>query len=104
MMKCIVDGAVFQGLSATTNAFALRGGRYGVAVAGLFGDGTVSLQFSVDDEAVWSTATTFTRPGYAIVELPPCQGRFGIEVASEIYASIATVADFSVGRYGTTPD
>jgi hypothetical protein len=73
------DVQTFTNINATTSAFPLRGGKYGVTCkASTYG--TVTLQVLAVDQATWLTAlTAFAADGFASVDLPP--GQFRIAVA-----------------------
>ena len=59
-------------ISATTSAFRLTGGRYGVTVHATFGGGSVTLQVQAADGTTWITAlTAFTADGVAVADLLP---------------------------------
>ncbi len=85
------DGKIFSNISATTAAFKLDGGLYGVSVIAT-GFGTVTLQALGPDGATWLTPlTAFSANGFATAYLAPGQYRFAIASATAVYASIASV-------------
>jgi len=89
-----VDGQVFSNIAATTAAFLLDGGLYGIDVVATFGGGSVKLQKLCADGSTYasvSAATDFTAAGYQSVNLPPGKYRFTIATASAVYASIARI-------------
>ncbi len=95
-MSTARDGVSFSNIAATTAAFALKGGRYGVAVVATFTAGSVKLQTLGPDGATWlsvASATDFTVAGYGTVDLPPGQYRFTIATATAVYASIVGISD-----------
>ena len=70
---------VFSNIAATTSAFALTGGVYGVKVkASTYG--TVTLQVLLDDGVTYVTAlTAFSADGFnGNVSLPPGSYRFAV--------------------------
>jgi hypothetical protein len=72
------DGKIFSNIGATTAAFGLGGGKYGVTCkASTYG--TVTLQTLAADATTWLTAlTAFAANGFASVDLPPGQFRVAI--------------------------
>jgi hypothetical protein len=93
-MTTAVDGARFSNISATTAAFALKGGYYMVAVVATFGGGNVELQGLGPDGSTWLSAPTalkLTAAGTIAGYLPPGQYRFTITTATAVYASVIGV-------------
>lgn len=88
-----VEQQTFSNISATTAAFTLRGGTYGVTVKAT-GFGTVKLQRLAPDGATYvsvSTDTDFAADGYASVNLPAGTYRFEITTATAVYADITSI-------------
>jgi hypothetical protein len=84
----------FSNISATTAAFPLKGGAYGVAVQATFGGGSVKLQIQAADGSTYlsvSSASDFSAAGYTSLSLPPGQYRFTIATASAVYAEVARI-------------
>jgi hypothetical protein len=78
-----VDGFFAQNINATTAAFSLNGGRYGVDALATWNAGSVKLQKVAGDGASLvsvSTATDFSANGFATVDLP--SGKYKIVVAT----------------------
>ncbi len=93
-MARALDGASFSNISATTAAFTLDGGKYGVDVGATFGGGSVKLQKQLADGSTYvsvSSATDFTAAGYAAVDLPTGSYRLTIATASAVYANIRRI-------------
>ena len=91
MGSTATDGKAFSNISATTAAFSLLGGKYGVAGVATFGGGSVKLQTLGPDGTTWlsvGTATDLAAAGYAVIDLPAGQYRFTIATATAVYASI----------------
>jgi hypothetical protein len=65
------EAANYSNINATTAAFRLKGGKYGVTVhASTYG--TVTLQLQAFDATTWLTAlTAFAADGFATADLPP---------------------------------
>ena len=88
------ESANFTNISATTAAFLLNGGQYGVDVKATFGGGSVKLQKLDADSTTWisvSSGTDFSADGYATVFLPPGNYRFTIATASAVYAEVVRI-------------
>jgi hypothetical protein len=84
-----IDQVSFSNISATTAAFSLRGGRYGVEVHATFGGGSVTLQRLAADGVTWITAmTAFSADGYASADLSSGSYRLTVVTATGIYADI----------------
>lgn len=84
----------FSNISATTDAFQLKGGKYSVSVIATWGGGSVKLQQLGPDSSTYmsvASATDFTANGLATVDLPPGQYKFVVATASAIYASACSV-------------
>lgn len=74
------DGFAGTGINATTLAFALQGGWYGVSCIGST-FGTVTLQKLGPDQTTWLTApghTAFAVNGEQMLQLPPGQYRLAL--------------------------
>ena len=84
----------FTNIAATTAAFTLLGGKYGVEVTAT-GAGTVKLQRRSLDGATFvsvSAATDFaTVAGYAVIDLPPGTYQFTVATFTAIFAEIARI-------------
>ena len=52
------DAAIFSNISATTAAFPLKGGTYGVAVQATFGGGSVKLQIQAADGSTYLSVSS----------------------------------------------
>lgn len=87
------DGFTFSNISATTAAFELGGGKYGVYASATWGGGSVTLQaVGPDGTTLVTVLTAFTANGYASVDLPPGLYKFAVATASAVYASVFRVA------------
>lgn len=90
------DGFSFSNISASTAAFTLRGGKYGVDAVATFSAGSVKLQRLAADKSTYlsvSSGTDFSAAGYASVDLPPGTYRFTIATATAVYAAICRIPD-----------
>lgn len=90
-MPTAVDGQGFSNIAASTAAFVLRGGSYGVSVVATFGVGSVKLQRLALDGSTYvsmSSTTDFTAAGGAVVNLPQGTYRFTIATATAVYAEV----------------
>ena len=88
-----VENFPFSNISATTAAFTLRGGNYGVTCHATFGGGNVVLQRLATDAASWvNVITAMTADGYASANLPSGSYRLAITTATGVYCDVvATV-------------
>lgn len=87
------DGKIFTGISATTAAFPLLGGVYGITASATWGGGSVALQTLAADGTTWVQAlSAFTSNGYATISLAPGQYRFSVSTASAVYLALARAA------------
>jgi hypothetical protein len=84
----------FTNISATTSAFFLRGGLYGVTSKGTWG--TATLQRLAADASTYVTClTAFSADGYATVSLPPGTYRLLLAGATGVYIDIVQIATAS---------
>lgn len=82
----------FDNIDATTAAFLLKGGLYGVDVIGS-SFGTVTLQKLAGDGSTYVTClTAFSAAGYASVQLPPGTYRVAISSTTAVYITITAIA------------
>lgn len=90
-MSRAIDGKSFSNISATTAAFTLDGGTYGVDVVGS-GFGTVTLQKLAVDGTTWLTAmTAFSANGYATASLPAGSYRVAVATATGVYINLRRI-------------
>ena len=83
---------LFSNISATTAAFTLAGGLYGITVIATFGGGNVVLQrLSADAVTYISVHTALTAAGYVSVSLPPGTYKLAITTATAVYAYISAI-------------
>jgi hypothetical protein len=82
----------FSNISATTAAFTLAGGKYGIASTAT-GAGTMGLQMVGPDGATLVPVhTVFAATiGYAVVDLPPGQYKYFIATFTAVYAAISAI-------------
>ena len=84
----------FSNISATTSAFTLPAGNYGVTVSATFGGGSVTLQRLAADGTTYVTClTAFTAAGYATVLLPSGSYKFAVATATAVYVDISSIAE-----------
>jgi len=88
-----VENFPFSNISATTAAFTLRGGNYGITCHATFGGGNVVLQRLATDGASWiNVITALTADGYASANLPSGSYRIAITTATAVFCDVvATV-------------
>ena len=88
------NAQTFSNISATTSAFSLPAGNYGVTVTATFGGGSVTLQRLAADASTYVTClTAFTAAGYATVLLPAGTYKFAVATATGVYVDIAAIAE-----------
>lgn len=88
-----IENNVFSNISASTAAFTLRGGNYGITVSATFGGGSVTLQRLAPDAVTYVTVVTaFTAAGYASANLPSGTYRLTIATATAVYADVVSIA------------
>jgi hypothetical protein len=81
----------FPNISATTAAFAVKGGTYGLTVSATT-FGSVQLQTLSLDGATWLNAgSAISANGFVSQALPPGQYRFLLAGASAVYAALTSV-------------
>ena len=84
----------FTNISATTAAFTLPAGNYGVTAKATWGGGSLTLQRLAADGSTYVTClTAFTADGYATVLLPAGTFKFAIATATAVYVEIASIAE-----------
>ena len=84
-----IESKQFSNISATTPAFPLKGGRYGLAIAGTIT--SVQLQALALDGSTFVTAgSALTSAGYASFDLPAGQYRLSVN-ATGLYASLTSI-------------
>jgi len=86
--------AIFSNISATTAAFNLEAGNYGVTVTATFGGGSVTLQRLAADASTYVTClTAFTAAGYATQLLPAGTYKVAVATATGVYIDITSIAE-----------
>jgi hypothetical protein len=82
----------FSNISATTAAFTLGGGLYGVSVSATFGGGNVVLQrLGADGTTYLPVMTALTAAGYTTAYLPAGSYKLAITTATAVYADISQI-------------
>jgi len=94
-MATATETVSFSNISATTAAFTLRGGKYGMGVTATFGGGSVKLQVLLPDNSTFisvSAGTDFTAAGYGpAIDLPSGQYRLTVATATAIFAWVSRI-------------
>lgn len=86
------DSYLANGISATTAAFALAGGLYGIDYMATWGGGSVTLQKLLGDTTTYVTAATaFAANGYVTVNLPAGTYKLAVATASGVYVQIVRI-------------
>lgn len=83
------EGYTASNIAATTAAFRLAGGLYGMDVVATFGGGSVTLQKQAADGTTYVTAATaVTAAGYSTAYLPSGLYKLAIATATGVYVKI----------------
>lgn len=86
------ENVSFSNIDATTAAFVLRGGFYGVDVIADWGGGSVTLEKLAGDGATFVTVgSAITENGYLSQYLPPGTYKFVIATATGVYISVQRI-------------
>jgi hypothetical protein len=93
MSATAVEAVTFKNISASTAAFALRGGKYAV-VANATGTGSMGLQMLAADGSTFVPAhTAFVAvTGFTTVDLPPGSYKFVMTGFTAVFASICRIS------------
>jgi hypothetical protein len=82
----------FSNISATTAAFTLAGGLYGITVTATFNAGNVVLQRLAADAVTYIPVhTALTAAGYVSLYLPRGTYKLAITTATAVYAFVAAI-------------
>lgn len=90
----VAETHTYSDISASTAAFTLRGGAYGVTVKATWGGGSVKLQRLAADGSTYvsvSSDTDFSADGFAVVNLPWGTYRLTVATATAIYADVTAI-------------
>jgi hypothetical protein len=91
MMGTSTEAVLFLNISATTSAFALRGGKYDV-VAKATGAGSMGLQIQAADGTFIAAHPAFVAsPGFVTVDVPAGSYKFVIAGFTAVSATIASI-------------
>lgn len=86
------DGYFAQNISATTAAFHLDGGKYGIDYIATWGGGSVTLQkMGADGSTYVTAATAFSANGYVTVDLPSGTYKLAVATATAVYVDIRRI-------------
>jgi hypothetical protein len=86
------DGYHASNIAATTAAFPLMGGLYGVDAMATWGGGSVTLQKLAGDGSTYVTAATaFAANGYVTVDLPAGNYKLVVATASGVYVNLRRI-------------
>lgn len=84
----------FSNIAATTGAFQIYGGKYGLTVSATFGGGNVQLQTLSLDGSTWiNVGTSVTANGQSVLDLPPGQYRLSITTATAVFAALTRIPE-----------
>lgn len=86
------DGISFSNIAATTTAFALRGGMYGVTAKASWGGGSATVQrLAVDGTSYVTCLTAITADGFSTAYLPAGTYKVAIATATAAYIDIVEI-------------
>jgi hypothetical protein len=84
----------FSNISATTGAFTLMGGKYGLDISATWGGGNAQLEtFSLDGSTWINVGSSITANGFSNYDLPAGQYRIAITTATAVYAALTTILE-----------
>lgn len=84
----------FSNISATTAAFQIFGGKYGLTVSATFGGGNVQLQaLALDGSTFVNVGTAVTAAGQSTLDLPPGQYRIAVTTATAVFAALTRIPE-----------
>ena len=87
-----IDGYTASNISATTAAFTLSGGLYGVTYSATWSSGSVTLErLSADGTTYIAVMTAFAANGYATVYLPPGTYELVVATSTAVYVNICRI-------------
>jgi hypothetical protein len=94
-MSSVTESKQFSNISATTAAFTLKGGKYGITVKATGASGTIDLKALAVDGVTWVAAITQITGAapavYVTADLPPGQYRVEIGTYTGVYVAITSV-------------
>jgi hypothetical protein len=86
------DGYFAENIAATTAAFPLMGGLYGIDYIATWGGGSVTLQKLAGDGSTYVTAATaFAANGYVTVDLPSGTYKLVVATATGAYVNVRRI-------------
>lgn len=87
-----IENIAFSNISASTAAFKLRGGNYGVTAKATWGGGSVTLQrLSTDGVTYVTVMTAFAADGYASANLPSGTYKLTVVTSTAIYVDVVSI-------------
>lgn len=93
MIPRLNDAQTFSNISATTAAFSLKGGVYGLTATGAWGGGSLTLQRLAFNGSTYVTAAAaITADGYTTITLPPGTYKLAVATATAVYVDITAIA------------
>jgi hypothetical protein len=82
----------FGNISATTGAFTLYGGEYGLTASATWSGGNIQLETLAGDGSTWiNVGSSITANGFSTYDLPPGQYRIAVTTATAVYAALTTI-------------
>jgi hypothetical protein len=84
----------FSDISATTAAFSLLGGKYGLDISATWSSGNAQVETLATDGSTWlNVGSAVTANGTSTYDLPPGQYRIGISSATAVYAALTKIIE-----------
>lgn len=91
-MSRATDGVSFSNISATTAAFTLAGGLYGIDIHATWSGGNSGLQRLMADGTTYvAVHTAMTADGYTTAYLPAGTYKIAVTTATALYANVANI-------------
>lgn len=84
----------FSNISATTAAFPLLGGKYGLDISATWSSGNAQVETLAIDGSTWlNVGSAVTANGTSTYDLPAGQYRIGISSATAVYAALTKIVE-----------
>jgi hypothetical protein len=84
----------FSNISASTGAFTLQGGKYGLDISATWSSGNAQLETLAADGSTWiAVGSSITANGFSNYDLPPGQYQLAITSATAVYAALTKILE-----------
>ena len=89
------NSVTHNNISATTSAFALSGGKYGITAMATWGGGNVQFQKLAQDGSTWiNIGSSITANNYSTQDLPSGFYKWAVTTATAIYLEVAPIVEY----------